>query len=123
MRNVPNLKVEKYRIATGFTPTDGMYGAFRVPHNGRTFMVIASDGEGWDHVSVSLSDRCPTWDEMAYFKGLFFKDDETVIQYHPAANDYVNNHRFCLHLWRPQDVALPTPDPVLVGVKEIGTLA
>ena len=28
--------------------------------------VIASDGDGWDHVSVSHRARCPKWDEMEY---------------------------------------------------------
>ena len=66
------------------------------------FTVIFSDGRGWDHVSVSLTTRCPTWDEMEYVRRLFFKDDETVMQLHVPTTDHINQHVFCLHLWRPQ---------------------
>src|ERR1700722_9587657 len=114
-------------------------GAFLGRCDGVTLNMIASDGAGWDHVSVSLGRRCPTWDEMCWVKRLWFDDHETVIQYHPAAANYVNNHSFCLHLWRPQTDAeivriraewgeewpygdlrspgiVPLPPPVFVGL-------
>src|SRR5262245_54586743 len=53
------------------------FGAFYV--RGKALQVIASmacpengDLFLWDHVSVSLSHRCPTWDEMCWVKDLFF---------------------------------------------------
>lgn len=58
------------------------------------------DNLGWEHVSVSCSNRCPTWDEMCKVKWLFWDDSETVLQFHPAKKDYVNQHPFCLHLWK-----------------------
>jgi hypothetical protein len=64
--------------------------------------VIISNGGGWDHVSVSLENRCPTWKEMCAVKDLFFKDDEVAMQLHVAKADHINHHPFCLHLWRPQ---------------------
>lgn len=60
----------------------------------------ASDGGGWEHVSVSTIERCPTWDEMCKVKSLFWDDDDLVVQYHPPASEYVNNHPYTLHLWR-----------------------
>lgn len=81
--------------------------------------MIASDGAGWDHVSVSLPNRCPTWAEMCLVKDLFFSPEETVIQYHPASADYVNHHPFCLHLWKPQGIDLPKPPTYLVGPKGV----
>ncbi len=42
-------------------------------------------------------------------KDMFFKEDEIVVQYHPAKSEYVNNMPNCLHLWRPTNGALPTP--------------
>lgn len=71
--------------------------------------VIFSWTDGWDHVSVSYPDRCPTWDEMCMVKDIFFRDDECVAQYHPAKKDYVNLHPYCLHLWRCQDREIPKP--------------
>lgn len=71
--------------------------------------VIASWGMGWDHVSVSLERRCPTWEEMCWIKSQFFEDEECVIQYHPPKSEYVNNHPHCLHMWRPHDAEIPLP--------------
>lgn len=57
-------------------------------------------GWPWEHVSVSCPNRTPTWEEMTAVKDLFWGSDETVIQFHPPKADYVNQHQFCLHLWR-----------------------
>jgi hypothetical protein len=77
--------------------------------------VIASHGMGWDHVSVSLPNRCPTWEEMSFIKHLFFKPDEVVMQLHVAQAAHINVHNYCLHLWRPHNAAIPLPDPIMVG--------
>lgn len=125
--HVPN----KYRVRTGWLGTDdsiGNNGAFFVPNGiGRApLQVIASDGlvvpdehqalAGWEHVSVSLPDRCPTWAEMCRIKELFWDDEDTVVQFHPPRSQYVNNHLYCLHLWRPLHAAIPLPPSILVGV-------
>lgn len=49
-------------------------GVFDVPHprTGVTLKVIATALDGWDHVSVSLPNRCPNWPEMEHVKRLFF---------------------------------------------------
>lgn len=78
--------------------------------------VIASRGLGWDHVSVSLSNRTPTWDEMEFVKRLFFERDEVAMQLHVPPREHVNNHPYCLHLWRPQAGEIPRPPADMVGV-------
>ena len=112
---------EKYRITRGRIGSDAGYGnngAFQVGlRRGQTVFVIASDMLGWEHVSVSRADRCPTWDEMCQIKVMFWDAEDVVIQYHPRESDYVNNHPNCLHLWRPVDIELPTPPAIMVGVK------
>lgn len=58
-----NLEIEKYRISEGVmasTSLNGNNGAFLIPREGHGLMVIASDSMGWEHVSISLQDRCPT---------------------------------------------------------------
>lgn len=118
----------KYRIRDGrFGSTDAMgnYGAFYVPNpftktkiKNNTFCVIASEGLGWEHVSVSLLSRCPTWQEMCHVKGIFWDDEDCVVQFHPAKSQYVNNHEYCLHLWRCKTQEFPTPESMLIGFTE-----
>jgi hypothetical protein len=102
-----------HRFETKLGP-DG--GFFQFPFEGRILNVIASHGLGWDHVSVSLANRCPNWREMCYIKDLFWHEDEVVVQYHPAKKDYVNNHNYCLHMWKPQTEEIPVPPSILVGI-------
>lgn len=128
--HVPN----QHRIRTGrlgSTDAIGNAGAFFVPNPFRRevpLTVIASDGSdgqqdhGWEHVSVSLPDRCPTWREMSLIKSLFWDPSDCVVQYHPPEADYVNNHSFCLHLWRPTGVELPRPPIWMVGDPSRGVL-
>lgn len=118
----------QYRLRTGPFGTgdsDGNNGAFFVPNGpGKTpLKVICSDGAGWEHVSVSLPDRCPTWAEMCRIKDLFWDADDAVMQLHPPRSDWVNNHPFCLHLWCPIDTAIPLPPSLMVGLKAAGVLA
>lgn len=77
--------------------------------------IIFSWDEGWDHVSVSLPDRCPTWEEMEWVKRAFFRDTETAMQLHVPISDHISFHPYCLHLWRPQRKKIPRPPAALVG--------
>lgn len=112
---------EKFRITDGpygSTAEFGNSGAFDVRlKNGQRVFVIASDGFDWEHVSVSRSDRCPTWDEMCQIKDMFWGEDDCVVQFHPPKSEYVNNHPNCLHLWRHAECDFKTPPSILVGVK------
>ncbi len=115
-----NKAIEKSRVRCGPFASNASYGnngVFQIPRRGHIFTVQASDGEGWDHISVSLPARCPTWQEMSWIKDLFWDDNETVIQYHPAKEDYVNNHPFCLYLWKWHVHEFPKPPTHLVGIK------
>lgn len=84
-------------------------GSFMIHYGNKRLTVISGCGEGWDHVSVSLQHRCPTWKEMCFIKNLFFKKNEMVLQFHPPEKDYINIGKTALHMWRPwnQNVELP----------------
>lgn len=120
MKNLNNLN--KYRetspeILLRFGSFgDSGNGAFVIPSpiKGNMLHIIASTGEGWEHVSVSTYHRCPYWEEMSFVKNKFFRPEETVIQFHPAKSKYVNNHPYCLHLWRPMYQNIPTPPSWMV---------
>jgi hypothetical protein len=117
---------EKFRIQDGPLESDKSYGnngAFRIPHNGLIIATISSDEIGWEHVSVSIKkkngtqiNRCPTWEEMCLVKDLFWDDEDVVIQYHPKKSEYINNHKYCLHLWRPNNKNFETPSKYMVGI-------
>lgn len=124
--------VETARMTDGpmaTRPHAGQYGCFVLPspEPGWMLMTIADDGThaevpesiGWEHVSVHARQhgkmRTPTWKEMAYVKGLFWDDDDTVVQYHPARAVYVNHHPHVLHLWRHREHPFPIPPASLVG--------
>ena len=87
--------------------------------------IVWSYADGWEHVSMNNSRRVPTWDEMCIIKDMFWDSQETVVQYHPAMDNYVNNLKNCLHLWKPIEKysgKLPIPPNYMVGIKELGTL-
>lgn len=112
--------INPYRVRDGVmgsTDDYGLTGAFMIPmQSGKWATVVASDGLGWEHVSVSLPNRCPNWEEMCIIKSLFWDPEEAVMQIHPKDSEYVNNHPYCLHLWRPS-WGVQTPPLELVGVK------
>lgn len=83
--------------------------AFTAWEHERTYLTVlrslsqVKDGGHWIHVSVARPDRMPSWMEMAKVRDEFL--GPTVEAYHvcPRAEDYVNVHQYCLHLWAPVD--------------------
>jgi len=120
MRSEPNLRIEHYRFSPpGWgSPAGVNYGAFYIPYRGVLLRAISSgtdEEHGWEHVSVSLQGRCPTWAEMAYVKELFWSDDELALQFHPPKALHINFHPHCLHLWRPLRQTIELPPAILIG--------
>lgn len=109
----------KYRTSKGT-----MWGLFILNQFGHIIRCISSGPatsnnpektEGWEHVSVSLSHGAmPSWSDMKFVKELFWREDETVIQFHPKKSDYVNITENVLHLWKPPggEVKLPPKECV-----------
>jgi hypothetical protein len=123
VRDRPTDRIEAARLDGRFaSPRGARYGAFSVLGPcGRKLLVIADDGvaqestTGWEHVSVSIPGKHPpNWQEMNWIKEQFWRDDETVLQFHPAKSDYVNIHPNCLHLWRVVAFDHPLPERLLV---------
>lgn len=114
-------KLNEGRVREGMFASedgDGFNGMFLFRINSLFVVCVASDGRGWQHVSVTLGESTftPSWSIMCVIKELFWGDDEWVIQFHPPAGMNVNNHPGCLHLWRPTQEKLPLPDPLMVGI-------
>lgn len=96
---------------------DGFGGSFYDKKTRTELNFIMSWGAGFEHCSVSIPTRCPSWEQMCSIKDAFWNEDEVCMQLHPAKKDYVNNHPYCLHIWKPIDKEIPTPPSIMVGVK------
>jgi hypothetical protein len=109
--NLEKFRYEDPVLAELYVPQEvgSIEGVFHIPYHNVYLRVISGCGEGWDHVSVSLADRCPTWDEMCWIKNLFFKSNELAIQFHPTEKDYINMCQTVLHIWRPWKIDIPLP--------------
>lgn len=133
---------EQYRVKDhpilGSNSSYGNNGFFVIPHPKIAlyyYQCQISDGMDWEHVSVSLIkdiaparqrrkkfsmvERCPTWEEMCYIKSVFFNEEESVMQLHPPKSQWVNNHPYCLHLWKPSLIEIPLPLQIMVGSKDL----
>ncbi len=79
---------------------------------------IFSNGCGFEHLSVSTPLKTPTWEQMCKMKDIFWNEDEVCMQLHPKKEDYVDNMRYCLHIWKPIDKEIPTPPSIMVGFRK-----
>lgn len=111
LANVPFRLTGPLVLALYGSEGDGNFGAFELssPDDGQRLLVIASSGEGWDHVSCSRSHRCPTWPEMEYVKRVFFLEEEVAMQLHLPVSKHLSYHPYTLHIWRPHDWSIILP--------------
>lgn len=111
IKSTPNLIIEAE------AENDGMGGKYYDKINNKWLNFIFSYQMGWEHLSVSTPSKTPTWEQMCMMKDIFWNKDEACVEYHPKEEDYVNNHKYCLHIWKPTEVELPIPPSFLVGFK------
>jgi hypothetical protein len=111
IRKTPNLFIDAE------AENDGMGGRYYDKQTGKFLHFIFSYQMGWEHLSVSTPSKCPTWEQMCMMKDIFWNKDECCVEYHPKEEDYVNNHPYCLHIWRPTEEVIPTPPTLLVGFR------
>ena len=113
MREKPLSEFETFRTGAKFGQN---FGSMAIPYKSNTIIVVFCDGKetGWDHVSVSLRNRCPNWEEMSLVKNIFWDEDETVVQFHPKKQEYVNFHPYCLHMWKRVDKDIELPPRILI---------
>lgn len=120
MRQEPNMRAEVYRTVhpqLGPSASGANWGYFEMKTTAGTVRIISSGTDPeWEHVSVSLADRCPSWSEMQAVKELFWDDSEVVLQFHPTKAEYVNCHPYCLHMWRHKQTNHALPPRRLIGL-------
>jgi hypothetical protein len=110
------MEIDFWKNMGAESEPDARYaGAFVIPYYMGSQMtkikVIAASGGGWDHISVSIENRCPNWDEMEYIARMFFREDEVAVQYHIPRRDHINIHPYVLHWWRPHSKIKKIPMP------------
>lgn len=110
-----------YAVIRQMLSSDNSYGNngfFIWPWKGFQIRCQASDMKEWEHVSVTIDRNwCPTWQIMCLVKNRFWDEDDTVMQLHPPKSENIDNHPYCLHLWRPTGQTIPTPPMYMVGLK------
>ena len=123
--------VEAYRVLDGDLATrpGSLFGYANMPGPFTTLRIVWSgehpdvpDLLGWEHVSVSTKNRCPNWPEMCFVKDQFWEPEDCVMQLHPPQSQHINNHPYCLHLWRPIRETIPMPPSIMDGIKSVGLL-
>jgi len=102
---------------------DHTRGLFEMPSptDGGTLQILAAVANGWDHVSVSRRNRCPTWPEMTHIAALFFKDDEMAMLLHLPTVGRASPPSYCVDWWRPHGQDIPRP-PSMIGVDSAAPL-
>ena len=129
MRSFEEIKATRNIVIKGKAGNTGLGGSYYDSISGKWLNFIFSNQLGWEHLSVSTPSKTPTWDQMCKMKEIFWKDDETCIEYHPAKDQYVNMHSHCLHIWRPviddnflnepeSKEQFPVPPHFLVGFRD-----
>lgn len=117
------LERGRWRSGPFASPPNADFGAFEIRGPcGIYLKIIASPGDAnesipWEHVSVSCEKRTPNWREMCFVKSLFWDAEDAVMQLHPPQSQWINNHPYCLHLWRPLKETIPLPPSIAVGLQ------
>lgn len=117
MKTIDEIKATTNLVIKAQAPNGGIGGYYYDRISDKRLNFIFSCQMGWEHLSVSMPNKTPSWDQMCRMKDIFWGEDEACVQYHPKKEDYVNNHKHCLHIWKPADYELPTPPSLMVGFK------
>ncbi len=117
MKPISEIKKTPNLVIRAEAPNGGIGGYYYDRISDKRLNFIFSCQLGWEHLSVSMPNKTPNWDQMCRMKDIFWGEDEACVQYHPKKEDYVNNHEHCLHIWKPVDYELPTPPSLMVGFR------
>lgn len=77
-------------------------GARAFKSNTNLRVMLSRDADRW-HISVSLPDRYPNWDEIKEARYKFIPNDVFMIMGLPPKEYFINVHENCFHLWEMKD--------------------
>lgn len=75
-----------------------------VAYRSRTGMLVLASRDQTPHgtllhLSISYRNRSPSWGDIKRVKKAFFGSNRDAMMVLPKANDYINLHQYCFHLW------------------------
>lgn len=85
--------------------------AYDAPVSDGSLCVIVSKDDGMWHMSISHTDRLPSWDEIADARYRFLPDRVTMAQLLPPRAEWVDVHPRTLHLWQIEAPGSPSGGP------------
>lgn len=95
----------------GWLPSKGarLPGGLQFPdgtcfQKGALLAIVTEDETGRFHLSVSLTHRLPTYDELKDARYALVPHDKWMVQVFPPPSEFINIHPYVLHLWE-----LPQP--------------
>ncbi len=129
MKTIEEIKATKNIRIKAEAGDTGFGGSYYDSISGKWLNFIFSNQLGWEHLSISMPNKTPSWEQMCRMKDIFWNEDETCIEYHPAKSQYVNMHPHCLHIWKPvfnedfineqeSNENFPVPPHILVGFRD-----
>lgn len=111
--------MERFRIRKGpaASESEARVGTFVIPTQWGTALIChlhAPPGAPWERLAVIArkkrgGERTPSWEEMQLAKSAFFRDDETVVQYHVPEDEKLHLPQPVLFLWRSTKEDAPRP--------------
>lgn len=119
MKNIEEIEKTPRLMITGRGKGDTVaFGGYYMDiESDKKLNFIFSVQMGWEHLSVSMPNKTPSWEQMCRMKDIFWGEEECCVQYHPKKSEYVNCHPHCLHIWKRNDGEYLTPPSLLVGFK------
>ncbi len=122
IKQTPGIKIKREGLSGlggSIYPIEYIKGKTKIiTKSSEVLNFIFSIGCGFEHLSVSTTVGIPTWEQMCKMKDIFWNKDEVCMQLHPKEEDYVDQMRYCLHIWRPIDQEIPTPPSIMVGFRK-----
>lgn len=78
MRSIEEIKATRNLFIEAEAPNDGMGGYYYDSISNKRLNFIFSYQMGWEHLSVSMPSRTPTWEQMCKMKDIFWGKDEEI---------------------------------------------
>lgn len=83
---------------------------------GECSVIVSKDAGHW-HLSIGNPERLPTYEELKEARYKFLPDDIYMAQIFPPTKEFVNVHKFVLHLWQ---IDKEVSDLKRIGLASIG---